>query len=265
MDCCREMVIAFLKRAHCYLIVVHSINGSRRVWNSLWDWAVRYRQKRRMLAFYSQFIKAGDLVFDLGANRGNRTEVFIKLGACTIAVEPNPKCAKSLRKKHPNAIIVEKAVGDCEGQGTMRIHSKRSEISTLSQGWYNKMIESYRADAKHFNNYAVVNVTTLDSLIKEYGVPVFCKIDVEGYEHKVIAGLSTPIKALSWEFQPIFPEPALGALEKLIAMGYKEFNYSIGESMKLKLPVWVDAEKIRYILEKHPKKAVFGDVYARCM
>ena len=37
---------------------------------------------------------------------------------------------------------------------------------------------------------------------KEFGKPAFCKIDVEGYEYKVIKGLSEPLNTVSFEFTP---------------------------------------------------------------
>ena len=46
---------------------------------------------RRGLNFYSELIKKDDLCFDIGANYGNRSEVFIKLGAKVVAFEPQPK------------------------------------------------------------------------------------------------------------------------------------------------------------------------------
>jgi FkbM family methyltransferase len=45
-------------------------------------------------------------------------------------------------------------------------------------------------------------MTTLDELIGKHGVPVFIKIDVEGFEEAVLQGLSQPVRALSFEFTP---------------------------------------------------------------
>ena len=46
-------------------------------------------------------------------------------------------------------------------------------------------------------------VTTLDRLIAQHGVPSFIKIDVEGFEDQVLAGLTHPVPALSFEFTTI--------------------------------------------------------------
>jgi 16S rRNA A1518/A1519 N6-dimethyltransferase RsmA/KsgA/DIM1 with predicted DNA glycosylase/AP lyase activity len=52
--------------------------------------------------FYSQFVQPGDLVFDIGANMGNRIEAFVALGASVVAVEPQSSCVASLRRLYQN-------------------------------------------------------------------------------------------------------------------------------------------------------------------
>jgi hypothetical protein len=41
------------------------------------------------------------------------------------------------------------------------------------------------------------------------------------------------------------------------------YNYSLGESMFLSLPKWVNAEEMCGILKDLPDRTIFGDVYAR--
>ena len=58
------------------------------------------------------------------------------------------------------------------------------------------------ASGGEWADHAVVPVTTLDALIDRYGLPAFCKIDVEGFEEAVVRGLSRPIPSVSFEFTP---------------------------------------------------------------
>jgi len=46
---------------------------------------------------YAQFIRPGDLVFDVGAHVGDRVASFRRLGARVIAVEPQPALYRTLR------------------------------------------------------------------------------------------------------------------------------------------------------------------------
>jgi hypothetical protein len=49
----------------------------------------------------------------------------------------------------------------------------------------------------------------------------------------------------------------------LCALGDYEFNYSVGETMKLALDEWCDGVKILQELQKADPNVIFGDVYCR--
>ncbi len=48
--------------------------------------------------FYSKLIKKNDLCFDIGANIGTKSKLFLSLGAKVIAFEPQQLCSQSLEK-----------------------------------------------------------------------------------------------------------------------------------------------------------------------
>ena len=45
---------------------------------------------------YGQFVRPGDLVFDVGAHVGDRIAAFRRLGARVVAVEPQPALVRTL-------------------------------------------------------------------------------------------------------------------------------------------------------------------------
>src|SRR5439155_7684012 len=62
-----------------------------------------------MRGFYSAFVGPNDLVFDVGANVGNRTKVFLRLGSRVVAVEPQPACVSLLAEafgREPRLTVV---------------------------------------------------------------------------------------------------------------------------------------------------------------
>ncbi len=233
---------------------------------------INFVNRKKLLKFYSQFIKKDDLCFDIGANFGLRTEIFLKLGAKVVAVEPQAVCMQKLQKKYGNnekVTLIKKAISDNHGKEELMVSDSHT-LSSMSKEWIDSIKSSsmffVSTQAFKWQKTATVAVTTLDRLIYKYGKPAFCKIDVEGYEYRVIKGLSEPIKAVSFEFTPTpeFILSAINIVEYLASIGEFQFNYSFGESISLVLKGWVESEEISNILLNLPKKTpVSGDIYAR--
>jgi Methyltransferase FkbM domain len=110
-----------------------------------------------------------------------------------------------------------------------------------------------------------VPVTTLDALIDRYGQPAFCKIDVEGSEDAVLAGLSQPLAALSFEYLPAAHDDALKALVRLRGLGDYTYNYSPIETMRFVSDRWLDDTGLQRVLDEVRLSGRSGDVYARLL
>ena len=212
-------------------------------------------------SFYGQFIKSNDLCFDVGANIGNRTKVFLALGAKVVAVEPQSDCVKMLTLRFKNRItIVQKALGQKDGDGVIYI-GESSAISSLSKDWISA-VASARFKGKKWNTEQKVDITTLDKLISTYGRPAFCKIDVEGYEQEVLKGLTSRIPFLSFEYAvPERINEITNCLNELDRVGQYVCNYTIGEKMEFKLADWVSREELISYVKLVAAKQTFGDIY----
>jgi FkbM family methyltransferase len=154
------------------------------------------QQGRRGVAFYSAILPANALCFDIGANLGQKTEIFLACGARVITVEPNSKCLPSLVRyfgRDPRVTILAQAVGAEAGTMTLHIDGTSSTASARSD-WNATVYGKAAPDAIR------VPVTTLDALVKRYGSPDFIKIDVEGFEADVLRGLTRPVPLLSFEY-----------------------------------------------------------------
>lgn len=223
------------------------------------------RENRRQLAFYAAFIRPDDVVFDVGANIGRRSEIFARLGACVVAVEPNPDCAWQIEAMFPRSqVTVERAgVGAAPGRAVMHICND-DHMSSLSQDWIARM-QGSRLSKYSWQRRIDIEVVTLDNLIARHGEPAFVKIDTEGFEVEVLKGLSRPVRALSFEYNPDFLDAALQCLGLVDRLGGYEFNLSPGETLSFARPQWKTAGEIESILREDEAIRVhnYGDIYAR--
>lgn len=213
---------------------------------------------------YSGFIKKGDLVFDVGANVGNRVDTFLSLKAKVIAIEPQPHCRKILKLKFGNKIsILDEGLGEKEEIKTMYISSSNT-LSSFSKDWIDA-VKKKRFQEEEWNQKKEIKLTTLDKLISLYGKPSFIKIDVEGFELQVLKGLTQVIKMISFEYT--VPEQTSKAIECVqylnsLCPNYR-FNYSLGETMQMKLMNFVSYDEFMTImLSESFQEFNNGDIYA---
>lgn len=219
----------------------------------------------RRRKFYASFIKKGDLCFDVGANRGNRIEPLLQIGAKVLAVEPQKSCYDYLNRFYGNRItLITKGLSDKEEVKKFYI-SNESTNSSFSKEYINA-VKSKRFKEHSWDNVVEIEMTTLDKLIEEYGIPVFIKIDVEGYELEVIKGLNSPVNLISFEYTtPEQTTKAIDCINYIESINNNiECNYSIGESMEFELKMWLSAEQMKkHILSKNFIYSGFGDIYVR--
>ena len=243
------------------------------VLRSLWTYRLGTAARSRRPAMdrlYARFLRRGDLAFDVGSHVGDRVACFRRLGARVLAVEPQPALARLVRLLHgrdPQVVVEETALGQRAGFGDLRLNPSNPSVSTLSRALIAAAQAAPAWSGQRWTRQIQVTVTTLDRLIERHGAPAFIKIDVEGLEAEVLAGLSRAVPALSFEFTTIQRPVALAALERCWALGYRWFDVAVGESQRLVFRghggAGTDAEGIRAWLLAQPESINSGDIYAR--
>jgi FkbM family methyltransferase len=215
---------------------------------------------------YAQFVKTDDLVFDIGAHVGDRVAAFRRLHARVVAVEPQPALVKTLRLfygRDKKVTIEAAAVGRQPGEIELSLNIDNPTVSTASTEFIAAAAGAPGWQDQKWGKRLRVPLTTIDALIARYGVPAFIKIDVEGFEAEVLAGLTQPVAALSFEFTTIQRDVARASIERCGALGYTRFNAVLGESQIFEHSDWIGADALARWLEALPPEANSGDVYAR--
>ncbi|SRR5229473_1069890 len=214
-------------------------------------------ERKRYFAYrclYSNLFQCDDRVFDVGANIGNMTQIMLSLGAKVVAFEPQPACVKEIvARDNGKLTVVGKAMGSEFGTASLHLKSSTA-IASLVPDWGGET-----------SGLLTVPLITLDLAIEEFGEPAFCKIDVEGFEHEVLKGLSRPLKGMSLEYH--CDERGISTIrscvKRLLQLGEYKVNFTAYEDGELVLPQWMGAREFLKVFPERLGPIAYGDLFFR--
>lgn len=251
--------------------IYHRLKGS-----AAYDWYWSLADGRILdsreaeVTFYRSLLNGlgpGDLIFDIGANHGTKADIFLRLGARVVAVDPDLTNQNVLRQRFLQyrlrtrpVVIVGKAVSDREAMQTMWIDAPGSAKNTLSHKW----VETLRDDDVRFGHkldfaqHRQVETVTLEQLMDTYGTPFFVKIDVEGSEVNVLRGLQRPVPYLSFEVNlPQFKPEGFECIEQLQRVAADgRFNYGVDFRDGLMLESWRSAREFLQVFDRCTEESI---------
>lgn len=123
-------------------------------------------------------LRGANCFWDVGANIGQYVRKATDLGVTTVvAIEPSPACCTQLRGLPGAPVVIERALSDCDGIAALNVDAGPLAVS------------NHLAPATDREGVGV-RVARGDTLVTE-GVPApeVMKIDVEGFEGEVLAGM----------------------------------------------------------------------------
>ena len=173
---------------------------------------------------------ARQLVFDIGMHRGEDTAFYLARGHQVVAVDANPTMVAEATERFADAIaagqlrLVHCAVGPDEGEVDFHLSEETlwSSLATDIPSRWDRQVTRIRVPSRR-----------LSGLIAEYGVPVYLKIDVEGFDAVCLSTLD-PDRSLpphvsvetecTGDRARLGEHEALETLRQLTRLGYRRFK-----------------------------------------
>lgn len=160
-----------------------------------------------------------DLIFDLGANRGEDTEFYLAKGFRVLAVEANPLLCRELRQRlagplaEGRLVLLNLGLWSEAGAATFYVNEDNDHWSSFDPAYGTRQGSRFRT--------VEVPCVPLWTLLLEHGLPHYLKIDIEGADRLVLEQLR------AWDRPPPFisvEEYGVQALHDLRAAGYSGFQ-----------------------------------------
>ena len=123
-----------------------------------------------LFRFLKPFMENVNVVWDIGANIGDHTRQYLDWGKRVIAVEPNPLAYECLVHNCPEALTLNVAASDTDGD-------------------YVRFMRLDNVGASRINPDGDIKVATVILDKTETPAPQFIKIDVEGWELSALKGM----------------------------------------------------------------------------
>lgn len=180
-----------------------------------------------------------NLIYDLGMHEAHDTEYYLKQGYSVVAIDADAEMVEKAEKKFAKEIKEERlrllhcAITDTEG-GSVDFH-----ICNDNTLWSSLNAEISGRENLDFETVSVPS-KRLDAIFSEYGVPYYCKIDIEGYDNLAIQTLKNAAELpqyISCESECINDKGEIEkggefhTLNSLYELGYRKFKLVDQESL----------------------------------
>lgn len=221
------------------------------------------------------------LIFDIGLHLGEHSQFFLNKGYKVVALDANPKFCDFCRNKFISNqfTVINAAIADSESPVEFYV-SKHSDWSSCVKEIANR--------GNNLSETIFVRTITMHKLVKDYGIPYYVKIDIEGHDYLCIQQLKgIKPQYISFESEcignrAITREEILRNLNAAKSVGYTKFklvnqvngrvNNSSYHASQTVLPQelpdeWQDYSTMAALLlnekrEGYTKYCIWADVFA---
>jgi FkbM family methyltransferase len=173
---------------------------------------------------------SSDLIFDLGMHRGEDAAYYLARGFRVVGVECEPDHVRHLRQRFAREIadgrlvLVDRAIADHTGTVTFYRNKNISVWGTISPAWADRNIRAGTAVEE-----IIVEAIAPDVLFRQYGIPFYLKVDIEGADMlvvEVLAQFDARPSYLSVEAEEVSFDRLRRDFATMGALGYHQFKLS---------------------------------------
>ena len=195
-----------------------------------------------------------DLVFDIGAHKGEDSNFYLKLGFRVVAVEANPELGAQLKQRFATEIkdgkykLINKAIGSSSGEVSFFVNKMLSIWGTTDPKWARRN-KSLRADSEEIK----VQSVRFAEIFEAHGCPHYLKVDIEGADMLCVRDLEffeQRPKYLSIEASKTSWRELNDELNELEKLGYTKFKIVDQRSHPTKAFMGLHGGKVEYGFRK---------------
>lgn len=172
-----------------------------------------------------------DLVFDVGMNHGEDTRYYLDKGFRVVAVEANPlisaECTERFAAEIAQGRLTVVAAGIAAEAGTLKFYRN------IDNDHWSSFDPVYGCRDGTAFEVLEVDCITPDDLVRNFGVPRYMKIDVEGVDRIILSRMQ------AWRVRPDFvsvEEYGPAAIHDMARIGYECFQIVRQGSKLLTVP-----------------------------
>lgn len=211
------------------------------------------------------------LVYDVGSFNGDDAAYYLHLGYHVVAIEADPWLAGTLRVRFAAEIesgschVLNVGIADSDGKRAFYLCEDMPVWNSLDPSMASR-------DGRRFRRTDIL-CRTFESVVQEYGIPYFLKVDIEGMDHVCILSLGAGDLPVYVSFEAA--DNTLDLVRHLDCLGYDRFrlvnqrNWTpvlIPEPGSLSHVIWSVRQWLRLTLRRCPavhstlrfmRKAVF--------
>jgi FkbM family methyltransferase len=160
-----------------------------------------------------------DLIYDLGLHTGQDTAFYLKKGFRVVAIEASPLLVNAAKDRFASEVatgqltLLNVGIGEAKGRFPFYVHLELSEWSSFD----------FDIGTKR-GAYEVIQVEmiSLADVLREFGVPYYAKIDIEGMDLAALKSLH------NFPDRPKFVSAENGPpemLHEMVTLGYSTFKF----------------------------------------